>query len=56
MKNFVRWLIPVLFIIGILIVIGTTYNKLLDAVNYKPYSLDTCFVISVPLKSRPVKY
>ena len=44
MKNFVRWLIPVLFIIGILIVIGTTYNKLLDAVNYKPYSLDTCFV------------
>ena len=44
MKNFVKWLIPVLFLIGILIVIGTTYNKLLDAVNYKPYTLDSSFV------------
>lgn len=44
MKNFVKWLIPVLFLIGILIVISTTYNKLLDAVNYKPYTLDSSFV------------
>lgn len=44
MKNFVKWLIPVLFLIGILIAIGTTYNKLLDAVNYKPYTLDSSFV------------
>ena len=44
MKNFVKWLIPVLFLIGILVVIGTTYNKLLDAVNYKPYTLDSSFV------------
>lgn len=44
MKDFVKWLIPVLFLIGILITIGITYNKLLDAVNYKPYSLKSSFV------------
>lgn len=44
MKNFVKWLIPVLFLVGILIATDTTYNKLLDAVNYKPYTLDSSFV------------
>lgn len=44
MKDFVKWLIPVLSLVGIFIATGTTYNKLLDAVNYKPYSLDSSFV------------
>lgn len=44
MKDFVKWLIPVLFLVGIFIATGTTYNKLLDAVIYKPYSLDSSFV------------
>lgn len=44
MKDFVKWLIPVMFLVGILIATDTTYNKLLDAVNYKPYSLDSSFV------------
>ena len=44
MKDFVKWLIPVLFLVGILIATVTTYNKLLNAVNYKPYSLDSSFV------------
>lgn len=44
MRDFVKWLIPVLFLVGILIATVTTYNKLLEAVNYKPYSLDSSFV------------
>ena len=44
MRDFVKWLIPVLFLFGILIATVTTYNKLLEAVNYKPYSLDSSFV------------
>lgn len=45
MKNFLaKWIIPIVYLVGIIVATTVTYNKLLDAVNYKPYSLDTSFV------------
>lgn len=43
-KNCAKWVIPVLYLVCIVIATMVIYNKLLDAVNYKPYSLDTSFV------------
>lgn len=44
MKNFVKWLIPALYLLVISIATIVLYSKLLNAVNYKPYSLDKSFV------------
>lgn len=45
MKNFLaKWIIPIVYLVGIIVATTVTYNKLLNAVNYKPYSLDTSFV------------
>ena len=44
MKNFFKWLIPALYLLVIAIATIVLYSKLLNAVNYKPYSLDRSFV------------
>lgn len=44
MKNYFKWLIPALYLLVISIATIVLYSKLLDAVNYKPYSLDKSFV------------
>lgn len=41
---FAKWFIPGLYLVCIVVATALTYNKLLDAVNYKPYCLDTSFV------------
>lgn len=41
---FAKWFIPSLYLVCIVVATAWTYNKLLDAVNYKPYSLNTSFV------------
>ena len=41
---FAKWFIPGLYLVCIVVATALTYNKLLDAVNYKPYYLDTSFV------------
>lgn len=44
MNFLAKWIIPIVYLVGIIVATTVTYNKLLDAVNYKPYSLDTSFV------------